>query len=262
MSLDERSDLVTALCAVIGVADAEIRRPASGAEQVGTLHLTLAPGADEVSVAADVNRVLREQFGLAVDPGRVQVVDEPVRHLAAVSATTDPAPRTDAAPKNDPAAGTGPATAQPLAPVEIDLRHRAATTAALSRGDRLLIERMQLVSSADGVSVAVTLGHAGSTHVGECTGPSSENAVQRSAATATLRAVESAAGERATFTLDTVELVDLGADRVVLVQVLMNVPGRVEKLMGASTVREDARQAVIRATLDALNRRIEALIGA
>jgi hypothetical protein len=30
-----------------------------------------------------------------------------------------------------------------------------------------------------------------------------------------------------------------------------------EKLTGVSAVREDARQAVIRATLDALNRRID-----
>jgi hypothetical protein len=33
-----------------------------------------------------------------------------------------------------------------------------------------------------------------------------------------------------------------------------------EKLTGVSVIREDVRQAVIRATLDALNRRIESLL--
>jgi hypothetical protein len=33
-----------------------------------------------------------------------------------------------------------------------------------------------------------------------------------------------------------------------------------QRLSGASVVREDVRQAVIRATLDALNRRLEVLL--
>ena len=33
-----------------------------------------------------------------------------------------------------------------------------------------------------------------------------------------------------------------------------------ERLIGASAVREDVRQAVIRATLDSLNRRLEAVL--
>ena len=33
-----------------------------------------------------------------------------------------------------------------------------------------------------------------------------------------------------------------------------------ERLIGTSAVREDVRQAVIRATLDALNRRLEAVL--
>jgi hypothetical protein len=33
-----------------------------------------------------------------------------------------------------------------------------------------------------------------------------------------------------------------------------------ERLTGAAAVREDVRQAVIRATLDALNRRLESLL--
>ena len=69
--------LLDALRAVPGVAAADIEadeRP----EGAGTLRLQLAAGADEIAVATSVNRVLREQFGLAVDAGRVQVVEESV----------------------------------------------------------------------------------------------------------------------------------------------------------------------------------------
>src|SRR3954465_5694478 len=68
-------NIVTALSAVPGVADAEIA-PDGRPGGAGTLRLTLEPGSDEVAVAAAVNRGLREQFGLAVDSDRVPRVDE------------------------------------------------------------------------------------------------------------------------------------------------------------------------------------------
>ena len=58
-----------------GVATADIE-PDERPDGAGTLRLQLDPGADEVAVATRVNRVLREQFGLAVDANRVQVVEE------------------------------------------------------------------------------------------------------------------------------------------------------------------------------------------
>ena len=72
-----RQRLLDALRAVPGVAAADLE-PDDRPEGAGTLRLQLAPGADEIAVATSVNRVLREQFGLAVDAGRVQVVEESV----------------------------------------------------------------------------------------------------------------------------------------------------------------------------------------
>ena len=88
--MSSEATLLDALRAVPGVAAADLE-PDERPEGAGTLRLQLAPGADEIAVATSVNRVLREQFGLAVDAGRVQVVEESVP-LAATAAGSAEAP--------------------------------------------------------------------------------------------------------------------------------------------------------------------------
>src|SRR4051794_8740217 len=68
------ADIAAALRAVAGVADAEVE--ADGEGGLGLLRLGLVPGVDEVRVATDVGRLLREQFGLGVDAERVQLVED------------------------------------------------------------------------------------------------------------------------------------------------------------------------------------------
>ena len=53
---------------------------------------------------------------------------------------------------------------------------------------------------------------------------------------------------------------ETGRDRTALVAITMLSNAGGEKLTGAAVVREDARQAVIRATLDAVNRRVERML--
>ena len=74
MTVTDHPELVAALLAVDGVAAAAVEPDDDGP---GTLRLQLEPGADEVGVAGEVNRLLRSRFGLAVDADRVRVVDEP-----------------------------------------------------------------------------------------------------------------------------------------------------------------------------------------
>src|SRR3954469_13432728 len=68
-------DIVAALRAVPGVADADLE-PDSDGTGPGTLRLGLLPGVDEVAVATSVGRLLREQFGLGVDAERVQLIED------------------------------------------------------------------------------------------------------------------------------------------------------------------------------------------
>jgi hypothetical protein len=281
--------LLEALRAVPGVASADIE-PDDRPEGAGTLRLQLSVGADEVQVATSVNRVLREQFGLAVDANRVQVVEESVpmrpptqpaapehepdedldRELDDAIDAAPPRPMLTAVPGyvDDPAAVEPPAP--PPAPAAPGLARTSETVAEHgpagepgpqdARPPRILIQRMQLVSAGLGVTTEVTLAWAGEPFAGESAAAATPSSVHRSVAQATLRAVESVVGGLARFELEQLEINQLGPDRAVVVVVSMLTKVGSERLTGVSVVREDVRQAVIRATLDSLNRRIESLL--
>lgn len=283
-----RIELVDALRQVDGVAEAEIVDDASG---VGTLRLALVPGADEVSVAMEVNRVLRDGFGLGVDAGRVQVVeetwptpqappapapspvppvlDDPVVAVAPTSEPVAPAPEPAFEPLAPPAfePAVQPAVMEafpdafpesaPVLSVVPSVHTARVAQAGLTGGQRLSIRRLQLVSAGTGISTAVSLGLGPETFVGQADAESAVESVQHAVAVATMRAVESVAGDSIRLDIERVEVAPLGAEWVALTVVLFTEGDRTDRLTGASVVREDVRQAVIRASLDAVNRRVE-----
>ncbi len=216
MTVTDYGEIVAALRAVPGVADADVEPDAEGG--MGLLRLGLAPGYDEVQVATSVGRLLRERFGLGVDAERVQLVED----------AEVPEPELPSAPA--------------------------------SGGHRPAIQRMHLVSSGLDITASVTLGLGGRSAVGEATGTATQTGVQRAVALATLHAVEQFAGGTARFELDHLEVAPTGRDRTVLAGVTLVTAAGSEKLTGAAVVREDVRQAVIRATLDAVNRRVTTLL--
>ena len=122
------------------------------------------------------------------------------------------------------------------------------------------IARMHLVSSGLDVTASVTLSSGVRTAVGEARGAASQSGVHRAVATATLRAVEELVDGQVRFELDHLEVTPMGSERTVLVSLTLLTGKGTERLTGAAGVREDVRQAVIRATLDALNRRLEMLL--
>jgi hypothetical protein len=119
---------------------------------------------------------------------------------------------------------------------------------------------MHLVSSGLDVTATVTLTSDDRSASGESRASAAQSGVQRAVATATLRAVEELSGDIARFELEHLEVNQVGADRMVIVALTMLSTRGTERLTGAAAVREDVRQAVIRATLDALNRRLETLL--
>jgi hypothetical protein len=127
-------------------------------------------------------------------------------------------------------------------------------------GRRPIISRMQLVSSGLDVTAAVSLSFREGTVRGEATGTATQSGVQRAVATAALRAIELLIGSSARFELEHVEVARSGHDRTALVSVTMVSPTGTDRLTGSAVVREDPRQAVIRAALDAVNRRLEPLL--
>ncbi len=273
--MSSEATLLDALRAVPGVAAADLE-PDERPDGAGTLRLQLAPGADEIAVATSVNRVLREQFGLAVDAGRVQVVEESVPMAATAAGILDAPPTPSpgsthvvaGAPPDAAPAGTEPSrptltavpeyrTAEQLTDVDHDITPELIES---TRPPRILIQRMQLVSAGLGVTTSVSLSWLGGAYLGESSAAATPSSVHRSVATATLRALEDVVGSAARFELEQLEINQLGPDRAVVVVVSMLTKLGSERLTGVSVVREDVRQAVIRATLDALNRRLESLL--
>lgn len=229
MSVTDFREIVAALRDVPGVADADVEPDDDGG--MGLLRLGLEAGVDEVAVATSVGRLLRERFGLGVDAERVQIVED--AEISRAGATT--------------------ATNVTSSTTELDVpQQRLAGRPAISR--------MHLVSSGLDVTATVSLTSDGRTAAGEARGSASQSGVQRAVATATLRAVEELAGDIARFELDHLEVAHLGSDRMIIVALTMLSSRGTERLTGAAAVREDVRQAVIRATLDALNRRLETLL--
>jgi len=236
-------EVAAALRAIPGVADARLHADGR-AEGAGTVRLTLDPHADEVAVAHAVNAVLRSGFGLAVDADRVQVVEDsvPVR-----------APSVSYGQARSTSVPAAPATQEATAPTRPAAAAATATT-------RLSIERLSLTSAGLGVTVEVGLAGRSGQAVGSAEAPASGPSVHRAVAEATARAIEQALGGGARLAIEGVEATALAGEQAIVVSVALVTGHGAERLTGASRVREDARHAVVRAVLDAVNRRLEALL--
>jgi hypothetical protein len=269
VTIRDNRQLVAALLDVAGVSGASIEATGVGP---GTLRLQLAAGTDQVIVAGEVNRLLRSKFGLAVDPERVRVIDEDAGKHSLNSGQTDDngEGRKTVAPPSvamSPAVGAYARDAVGVATtLSTDLRvangvdHSAVPDVTLARPSRLSIERVQLVSAGLGTAVTVTLALDGRTLDGEAEGAATQTGLLRSVAAATVRAVEQITDGTVRFEVEHVEIARAGADQTALVVITMLTGRSTERLSGASVVREDTREAVIRAVLAALNRRMEPLL--
>jgi hypothetical protein len=219
--------LINELRRVLGVDEVEVEADPSGGP--GLVRMVLLPEADEAAVASAVDEVLRRRYGLGVDPSRIEVIEESTPESAGHSAYLPVG------------AGAGHATA----------RRRSGRPAL-----------RKVIVGADGtyVRVEVWLEHLGLTFAGTAEGESA--ALQRTIAIAALDAVRQVLGSDAVVRVDLadVEISAASGGEVALVQVVMAAPDGAERLTGAATVRDDADQAVVRATLDAVNRRLQPLL--
>ena len=230
------------------MADADVDPDDTGG--LGTVRLDLEAGVDETAVANQVSRVLREQFGLGVDAERVELVE----------VTRDEGDQ----PADEPAVVKTPTTDEPPIAAAVGAEQVAETrslTLPLPRaGRRPSIAKIHLLSEGLDVTASVTLSTGTRTAVGEARGLASQSGVHRAVATATLRAVEELVGGVVRVELEHLEVSTMGTERTVVVLLTLLTERGSEPLTGAAAVRDDVRQAVIRATLDALNRRLELLL--
>lgn len=105
-------------------------------------------------------------------------------------------------------------------------------------------------------SITVVLDLEGETYVGSASGPASETARKRLVAQATLNAVEEYLHGTMNFALEDVEIVRLGRESVAVACVTLVTPLGEQALSGAALVRNNDRDSIVKATLDAINRRV------
>ncbi len=125
--------------------------------------------------------------------------------------------------------------------------------AAESLRPRIISVRTGSAGTTEHVAVVLEMG--GRELVGEATGPASRTGSLRLLAQATLDAVAQH-GEGCSFALEDVGVTPMGRERVALSCVVLVTPLGEHSFSGSAVVRQNEKDSIVRATLDALNRRL------
>ncbi|MFI6076067.1 hypothetical protein ACIA5C_31410 [Actinoplanes sp. NPDC051343] len=133
-------------------------------------------------------------------------------------------------------------------------------------GPRIVIENVQVNTFGTDATVEVRLGVGGRSAAGEASGPAVDGYLLRLCAMATAAAVDQLLsttdhpeGPVRCF-VEHAAAVPFGASHVAVAVLLLSWNGWVEQLAGSAVVTGDDRLAMVRATLAAVNRRLEALL--
>jgi hypothetical protein len=133
-------------------------------------------------------------------------------------------------------------------------------------GPRVVIDHVQVSTFGLDATVEVRLLAGDRAAEGHATGPAVDGYVFRLCAVAAASAVDemlgrvAPTGERGRCFVEHAAVLPLGNCEVATVVVLLVCDGWVEQLAGSALVAGDPRQAMVRATLAAVNRRLEALL--
>lgn len=231
-----------AIRAVPDVKDAQLRWNAQAGQ---TLRIEFADGVDESEVTRSVVRLLRAKLGLAAQSSAEEsTMDSPFRTRSPLGRTGRP---------TAPTAPAAPAGGRPLPrPSGMD-------------SPRLAVDNVTVTRLGAEATVEVRLRQpGGAMAVGEGRGPGVDAYLSRLAATAAGHAVDRALSARGAprgkVFIEHVSVVPFGVVEVAVVVLLLSYDGLTEQLSGSAIVGDDAHVTVVRATLAALNRRLESLL--
>ncbi|MFI7540119.1 Daple [Actinoplanes sp. NPDC049599] len=152
-----------------------------------------------------------------------------------------------------------PTSVEPAPPRPLDIGERPP-------GPRVTIENVRVNTFGTEATVEVRLTVNGRVAAGEATGPAVDGYLLRLCAMATAGAIDEllttsdhADGPAKCF-VEHAAAVPFGSMQVAVVVMLLSVGGWVEQLSGSAVITGDDRHAMVRATLAAVNRRLEALL--
>jgi len=106
------------------------------------------------------------------------------------------------------------------------------------------------------VNISVSLELEGELFVGKTTGPASRTGRERLVAEATLDAIAQYLQGAFTFALEDVEIIRLGRESIATACVVLVTSLGEQAFAGSALVRQNDKDSIVRATLDAINRRL------
>lgn len=132
---------------------------------------------------------------------------------------------------------------------------------AISSERRPRFAGLNMSSKGNQIEVRVEIAKGDAIVSGVAVGPASARNRQRLVAQATLTALGSQSQSGYSFVLEDLAVIPLAGKRVALVAVSLLSPLGEECLTGTAVVVEEESEGIVRATLDAINRRLSVLIG-
>lgn len=215
------------------------------------VHVLASPGKAAKQVVRDVQSLAMARYDIDLDHRIVSVVqieDEPTEgaNVGADRGGTGQPPTASDLPSVETAGGD--AVVDEVALDEVALDEVAA-------GSRPIISEIALRSTGSEAEAEVTLTFAGSTFTGEATGAGAPSQRPRLVAQATLIAIADLLG--LPCDVESAAIVDTGTNPVALVVLTVSIPRLgTQSVAGSAVVRGDEADAVARAVLAALNRRL------
>lgn len=204
-----------AAAAVIGVSDASVTLPSGG--QLGSIRIVFEPGYDRYEVASRIAGVLRQRFGLRIDPDAIAGLAE-----------------------------TAPA--------------RAGATDG-HRDLRPLIVAVQYDTDGLDATARVVLSLDGREVTGTAMAADVPSSRPRTVAAAGLEGIQLLLGHRVRLQIDDLQVQEHHEGDRVIATVSLVERRSVQRLVGIAIVHDrDLERAAVRATLDAVNRRVELLL--
>jgi hypothetical protein len=145
----------------------------------------------------------------------------------------------------------------------VDIDHRKISIAQLRDVDleksaefRLKLKTIEQSVSGSKSEVKVVLEKDDSEFEAMVSGNCTKFNTQRILSTATLKAIENFLEKDDIFTFEDVKVVNVADSDIAVVSVVIMESGQEKRLFGCSQIKRDLNEAVVRATLDAINRKV------
>lgn len=125
-----------------------------------------------------------------------------------------------------------------------------------NQGDRLMLKTIEFTSTGTKADVKVTLEKKEETFIGDTIGVNTEHNSLRMIVASTLKAIETYLGIDDSFILEDIKVTELGGKEVIITSITFVSAYSEQSFVGCAFVNRNRNEAIVKATLDAINRRI------